>query len=114
MKTLAFTFFLILSTSNIFADVTNLCRWTSERECKEKEIGSSCKKNGKCMVLDWKFSEPECSCYEKPDEKKSYCSSSSDSQCRNMLAGSSTRDGVCKIDRVSFEEPVCKFIKNKK
>ena len=110
MKKFVFALLSFISLS-VFAEVSTQCRWTSQSECKGKSIGSSCKSNGQCLVKEWAFSEAECNCFEKMDEKKSFCNWSSDSECRKALAGAVLRDGICKIDRISFDEPVCKFSK---
>ena len=93
------------------ADPMNLCRWTSVSECIEKAIGSTCKNIGICLAKNWIFSEPECKCYEKPDDGKNFCRSSSATECRDKLPGN-VRGGICKITKiVFFSEPECQFIK---
>ena len=93
-----------------FAEPSNVCRWTSESDCKDKDIGSSCSNSGTCLVKEWVFSEPVCKCYEKPDDSKSYCRWTSDSECKGKLPGR-VQGGVCKIKSVSFDEPECIFVK---
>lgn len=101
------SFFLF--SHQIYAEPTNICRWNSDYECRSKAIGSNCGTNGQCFARSWTFSEPDCKCYEKPEDSKNYCRWTSDSECKNHLPGK-VRGGTCQIKSITFNEPECKFI----